>query len=582
MIILKNASEIEGVNYKNMDFLLKIATNNPHRERLENAITDLLHFVEAGAVYVSCNDVQNLVVITFILKQDCGQYAENVPEMLDKIIKLYPDFIFKFIDSKWAAYGFKKCKPYFVQHCTLKELVYFEPGANVFYPNKNVASRLIKKAKKRFHLDIEAAVVSFRNVSIFLRNKKNVEAAFTLHQTLRYIYICASEFLTPEFISSTCLLMHYNYIIDFAPTLKKILDKDIEEDKEIFIMLNDAYNRVVQNQISEPIDSALIAKAKTKVELMQREITSLFAEYTSLCKEKGRELSRQKFLGKSIFNDKIRSNYIVDDALNQISNVISETFKIRSIYCFGYATIHETRNKTKKGNYSDNLPRYHFYLLVVNLETFENALIQNLIRTKFEGRYKVTVLNHSSDYVRKKNKNQQYFFDKIIANGLLIYNNPLYVVYAKNAIVKRDLEFSKKYAENRILIAQQHFSLAQNCFNDDSAMIKKVLYRKTIEQISIGLIYLYLGYYSAKCSLNYLFSLLKYTKEVELPFNLKDEKEKALYMFMTQNPEVSEQNILQNEILEYNKLLEQKCRAYLKYGIQLAESKLGKLEKEGM
>lgn len=563
-----------------MDYILKIAPNNPHRDRLEKAITDLLSFIETGAVYISYSDLNNIVIITFILKQNCSQAAENVPEMLDKIIKIYPDFIFKFIDSKWAGYGFKKCKPYFIQHCTLKELVYFEPGAGVFYPKKNISVRLVKKARKRFCLDIEAAVVSFRNVSIFLRNHKYVEAAFALHQTLRYIYICASEFLTPEFISSTCLLMHYDYVVEFAPSLKKILNKDIQADKEIFVMLNDAYNSVVQNQIADNIDVALIINAKTKVELMQREITRLFAEYTSLCKEKTRELSRQKFLGKSILNDKIRSNYIIDNALSRISNAITETFKIRSIYCFGYATIHKLNPKTEKENYIKNLPDYHFYLLVVNLEPIENALMQRLLRNEFGGRYKVTILNHTSDCVRKKNKNQKYFFDKVIANGILVYNNPLYLVYTKNNIVERDRDFLKKYVDNRILIAQQLFSLAQNCFNDDSATIKKVLYRQTIEQISVGLIYLYLGYYSAKFSINYLFSLLKYTKEVELPFDFKNESEKALYQFMTENAEISRQDDFINEIEEYNKLLEQKCMMFLKYAAKLVENKFEKLENE--
>lgn len=564
----------------NMDCLLKIASGNPHKERLERAIADLLYFIDAGAVYVSYNEVTNVVVVTFILKKNCSQDGDILTQTLDKRTNTYSDFIFKFINSNWAEYGFRKKKPYFIQHCTLKELVYFDSDSEIFYPNKNISKVCIKKAKKRFCIDMEAAVVTFRNVTVYSRNNKTVEAAFALHQTLRYIYICASEFMTPAFISSNCLLIHYDCLIEFAPSIKKILDTDIQADKSILIMLNRAYSAVTQNQNTGIIDQALIARAKVKVELIQKEIKSLFSEYKKLCKEKLRELSHQNFLGKSIFNDKMRSNYILDNALTKISTVLTEAFKIRTIYCFGYATIHNLDKKIKSTHYSENLPRYHFYLLVVYLEPTTNAItsMQSLIRTKFEDQYKITVLNHSSNYVRKKNQNQRYFFDTIIANGLLVYNNPLYLMYAAILDTERDLNFARKYVKGRIQIAQQLFSLAQNCFNDDSAIIKKVLFCKTMEQISIGLIYLFLGYHSGKFSINYLFSLLKYIKEVELPFDFKDTKDKALYQFMSENPEVSKEREKCYDIIQDNQALESKCITFIQYTIELTQNAFEKLE----
>jgi hypothetical protein len=564
-----------------MNYILKITQSNLQGERLKKAITELLNLIKAGAVYVSYHDIRKIIVVTFILKNDDLEDQNILTETVQDFIKSYPDFIFKFINSRWANNGFEKCKPYFFQHCTIKELVYLEPNAKVFYPNKSKSKELIKKARRRFFNDIEAAVVTFRNVSIYSRTNKNIETAFTLHQTLRYIFICASEFLTPEFISSTCLLTHYNYVIDFAPTLKNILNQDIESDLEILIQLNTAYKSIIQNQIIRDIDRALIARAKVKIELIQREVNNLFAEYIDLCKEKTRELNRQNFMGKSIFHHKIRPNYFIDDALSKISNLLTETFKIRSIYCFGYATIHDFDGKLKTKNYSKELPRYHFYLLVINLELVENAIskMQKLVCDKFEDKYKVTILDHTSSYVRKENPHQKYFFDHIIANGLLVYNSPLYLVFSKNFDSKRDMIFSKRYCRKRLLIAQQLFNLAQNCFNDDSIIIKKVLYRKTIEQIAIGLIYLYLGYCSAKISIHYLFSLLKYI-QVDLPFDFKNEKEKQLYQFMTENLEISDHKEDDFDNIENNKMLEQKCIAFFEQANKLTDNAFKKLENE--
>lgn len=565
----------------NMDYLLRIAQNSPHRDRLELAITDLLHFIKAGAIYVSNNRITNVVVITFILRKNCDQDDDTLENTLESKIELYPDFIFKFVSYKKASYGFIKGKPYFIQHCTLKELVYFEPNAKVFYPRKNTSRALIQKAKKRFDTDFEAATVSLRNVSIFARNKKRVEAAFALHQTLRYIYICSSEFMTPEFISSTCLLIHYDYIIDFAPTFKNILNKESQEDKEILDMLNAAYNCIVHNKSFNDIDDALLASAKAKIALMQRELKRLFVEYVALCKEKVRELNRQDFLGSAIFNHKFLPNYIIDSALAEVSTVLAECFKIRSVYCFGYDTFHI--QNMKKESYSKKVPNYHFYLLVVYLEHTEKAILsmQNLIRAKFGNKYKVTILYHNSNYVRKKNQNQKYFFDAIVSNGLLVYNNPQYLAYSETNIVERDLNFAKKYVDYRIMVAQQLFSLAQNCFSDDSVLIKKVLFRKVIEQISIGLVYLFLSYHAGKFSINYLFSLLKYIDEVDLPFDCNDEKERTLYQYLSETTEVSIKKGKGNCNILNNKFLENKCITFFKQAKELSANVFEKLENTG-
>lgn len=275
-----NKNNVQHVKSKIMVYQIKIQENHSQRQRLEKAITDLLHFIEAGSIYVSFSETDDApTIVTFILKKNCGQDGDTLRETAHKLIKLYPDFVFKFINSNWATYGFRKGKPFFIQHCTLKELVYFEPDNKIFYPHTNTSKELLKKAKKRFYKDQESAVVTFRTVSIYTRNNKNVEAAFAMYQTLRYIYICASEFLTSEYIGSTCLLEQYDWVIDFAPSLKNILSKDVETDKEILILLNTAYSCTQYNYSMEAVESRLIDNVKAKIELMQKEVCRLFLEF---------------------------------------------------------------------------------------------------------------------------------------------------------------------------------------------------------------------------------------------------------------------------------------------------------------
>lgn len=568
-----------------MNYPIKIPKSHPDGQRLEKAITDLLHFVEAGSIYVSFSDTENApTIVTFILKKNCGQDDETLREASKKLLRLYPDFVFKFINSIWAVNGFKKGKPYFIEHCTVNEMVYFEPDNKVFYPLANISKELLKKAKKRFHKDNELAVDAFKEVTVHIKNNSSVEAAFAMHQTLRLIYICASEFLTGQFIGTGNLLVQYRRVIDFAPSLKNILNRDVESDKEILIMLNTASSCKQQKHDMGAIEWSLIDRTKTKIELMQKEVCRLFQEYTKTCKQKLEDLSNPHFLGKSIFVNKVPSNYIMDLALSEVSTVIANFFKTRAIFCFGYTVIHEQEEDVKKGYFRKTLPRYHFYLLVLNMENKENAvsLLQSLIREKFQGRYKVTILNHRSHYLRKQSQNQKYFFDTITTNGLLIYNNPLHPIYCKTFGVVRDLEFSKNYWQNRILAAKYFMALIQNSSEPELPLITNQILQQSMKQIMVGLIDLFLGYHPNTFSINYLFSLLNYLDFIELPFDLNIEKERLTCQLLSGNINMLMHRDLKNETKDDSDILYDKCEKFIELALRIGNSEVERIQNQEM
>lgn len=291
-------------------------------------------------------------------------------------------------------------------------------------------------------------------------------------------------------------------------------------------------------------------------------------------------MNNQEFFGQSIFITKIHSNYFIDKALFEISNLIAAFFRTRAIYCFGYTTTHNQDLASNNGNYIKQLPDYHFYLLVLNIEHKENAvyLLQSLIRDKFEGKYRVTILNHRAHYLRKQNQNQKYFFDTVTTNGLLVYNNSLHPVYSKTFCAVRNIECSIKYWENRILVAQQFFGLVQNCSSNDSALIKNALLHQAVEQILFGIIDLFLSYHPNMLSFNYLFSLMEYIPEVEFPFDFTIEKEKELYQLLSANIEMLKHKDIQRDTIEDSKLLEEKCIEFFIDEKGVAENEIKRLE----
>jgi hypothetical protein len=68
-----------------MNYHLKIPESQPMREQLEKAITDLLTFVQAGTIYISNNGDGHLpIIVTFILKKNCGQCGDVLEKMSKK------------------------------------------------------------------------------------------------------------------------------------------------------------------------------------------------------------------------------------------------------------------------------------------------------------------------------------------------------------------------------------------------------------------------------------------------------------------------------------------------------------------
>jgi hypothetical protein len=571
-----------------MDYQLRIPQNHPHRQRLEKAIANLLAFVEAGTIYISNNRDDNLpTIITFILKKNCGQSGDTVLEMSKKIVKWYPDFIFRFINAFRASHGFKRGLPYLIRNCTIDELIYYEPSNKVFFPTNLNPKKLVKKAKLNFSGDKEVALKGFQASLTHINNNQNFEAALEMYMAFWGLFCCYSEFLIGELGEDTKysnLLEEYERVTGFAPHLKNILDYAVPDDKEIIVLLSTAYFCNDQNIPMAAISWTVLERAKQKFELLDKELERLFKVYTKYCKQKKIEFSNQRFLGKSIFTDKIQSNYIMDLALSEVGTVIADFFRTRAIYCFGYTVIHNQDEVIKTGYFRKKLPRYHFYLLVLNMEHKENAasVLQSHIREKFQDRYKVTILNHRVHYLSKQSQNQKHFFDTITTNGLLIYNNPLYPMYCKIFGVARDLEFSKNYWQNRILAAEHFLILVQDSNEPEVSLIINSVLQQCIKQIAAGLIDLFLGYHPNKYSVSYLFALVQYLDIIELPFDLNNEIERVAYQLLSASSDMILHKNLRSENTEDSDFLFGKCEKFFELAEQIGNNEVERIQNSGI
>jgi len=541
-----------------MDYQIRIPDRIPMREQLEEVLYGLLTFIDAGSIYVSYKTGQPAIVTT-ILTKDCRQHGVMLERFSEKLAKDNPDTIFRFFDEKIARQGFKKGSPFLLMHCSLPELVYYEPKGKVFLPQYTNIERLLKKFNKQSTDDLNIATRQFEVYKAYIANNDFENATVSLYSAIWSVYICFAAFFT-GYLEEYFEYPEFDYVYDltnrYAPELTDILDIQTKEGEGILIPLQAVYNSSIKKQPIESVEKSVLEQAEAKYQHLYAELENYYYRYFAGTKMKFTKLNQSLQGGALILKEKLSTNYFVDHALAEISEIIRGFVKVRAIHCFGYLV---TSSNKKQKAFSKELPVYHFYLLVLNSEHRQNIVpeLQALIKKKFTGKYTVTILQHRSQYLRNQAVNQKNFINAVIRNGLEVYNNPEHPFYKIPVAAERDLAFSKNYWGNRMHLAEGFLALVHS----EQPIILNILIQQAVQQIAVGLIDLFMGYHPNIYSTNYLLRLLDCIPELPKLFT-DSEEDYRLQQLLSANIDMLKHKNIGQETVEDSSKLFKKARDF--------------------
>lgn len=392
---------------------------------MEEVLYGLLTFIDAGSIYVSYKTGQPGIVTT-ILKKDCKQHSIMLERFSEKLARENSNTIFRFFDEKIARQGFKKGSPFLLMHCSLPELVYYEPNGKVFIPQYADLERLLKKFNKRSADDLDTATRQFEVYKAHIANNDIDKAVVSLYGAIWSVYTCFAAFFT-GYLEEYFEYPEFDYVYDltnrYAPELRDVLDIQTKEGEEIITPLQTAYNSSIKKHPIEPVEKSVLEQAEAKYQHLYAELENYYYRFFAGTKAKFKGFNQPLHGGALILKEKLSTNYFVDHALAAISEVVRGFVKVRAIYCFGYSV---TSSNKKQKAFSKEVPGYHFYLLVPNSEHRQNIVpeLQALIKKNIAGKYTVTILQHRAQYLRNQAVNQKHFINSVMRNGLELYNNP--------------------------------------------------------------------------------------------------------------------------------------------------------------
>jgi hypothetical protein len=502
--------------------------NHPQQEHLEKVIGLILEFVLVDSIYFSLHleDGINEGIIIVIVGENSPHNWDDISEYCWKIFESYPQFSFRIFDSSWFKDEIKAGNPFFIMHCSSRELLYSSQESSIFSIETLKSKRFLKKSKFRYEIETESSFTFGLNLRHYKNGKNYLQALYTLHQTLKYLYISASWFLSGEWFVTQDLATQQKHLGKFSKSLGKVFDFDVSKEAELLEKLNSSCYAVQNNEQAPEITLEIINVIELKAEWMRQEVKRLFNECQCRCQF-------QFSLGSSSLIEIDQSN-----PLKMISKTITDSIETIGIYCFGQRTISKSLSKTILDVNQVDFESNHFYLFVIVKRYKENftADIADIIKNRTNGKYTVTILLQTNKSLFQKSSDKQYFFYQVIQKAKLIFqSNAKSPCLIFDEIPIRDINSTKRYIQQRNVI-KNIFSVAEAMDWGNVTKVNIFMMHIVVEQTCLGLIRLFLGYNPNHFSLYYLFDLCEYftplTSEI---FPRQTDKDKMLLKLLMCN-----------------------------------------------
>lgn len=480
-----------------------IKKDHPQQTELEKVIELILATTMTSTIYLSphIEEVLNGGIIIVIIGEDSPHAWDDLNDNYWKIFESFPQFSFRIFDADWVKNELKDGNPFFAMHCHSNSLIYSTTESiEVNYTEKLKRKRFLKKAKYQNKSRDFASFILALNVKHYVAVKDYLQAAYVLHQSIKWILIEASIFLTGEYIVEQDLALQQKHVAKYSKELAKLFDFENDEDKKLLELLNAACNHYQERENAPEITKEIVKAAEAKKNSLRTEVTRLFKECICRCRY---EFARTK-------NPLIA----IDEGnpLNLITKIITDTIETSALYCFGQKTSNTSTDISILIDNQVSVESTHYYLFLI-VKQFQNDVLGNVankIKEQSGGRCTVTILMHTKKSLDQKAGDQQHFFYQILQRGNLLYQettNPPYLLFEETPT--RNLKSAKMYVMQRDK-TKAFLMEAEALDGGGATKLHVYMMHLVIEQTCLGLIRLFLGYTPNQFALPYLFELCEY------------------------------------------------------------------------
>ncbi|WP_281227925.1 hypothetical protein [Flavobacterium aquiphilum] len=533
----------------------------PQQKEMEAAISELRSFMDITAVTLHEANVagKSGYILTIILEENSNQIACEMYDWADKIFKRHLEITYRIVNILDVQDYLKNGNLYYVKWY-LSKVVLFKNGEFNFKIQNGLpkTNELLSKAEKK-NIEFIAKAESLKRGAQHYEGTNNHQMAlYTIHQAISLLFHIVGELTMGKPHVNPSLLHHLNLVKNFAPILNTVLNGNNAEDKFMMELL-DKVNSNFPFKAKTRIKKETVKAVHKKLHNLLKTTKKIYQTQLSYCQERIVGFIEPK-KGKANLEEIV----VNDEAV--ITNAITSYLKTEAIYCFN--------NGQTKPN--------HFYLLIFTQKLKDNAVhdLADIIKSKTDGRCTATLLIHPFTELKTKQPDQLYFFLNVKKKGKVLFRAKQTDLISLNQTLNRDYKESKDYLQYRNIIVnnmrgwQDDYEWA--CYSP----LKGVMLHYIIEQICLGMIRLFMGYFPNHFALSYLLEICDYINpKASIFFSRLTEQDRNLFQVLSRSYPTLRYCSTDSFSDKDMDLLEERCNDFAQFANNIVKTELERIEK---
>lgn len=258
----------------------------PEYRTLKRIVKLLLEFIESDSIYFSKSVEESKIgILTVIVSKKSPHYYDEIYEYLWKVFKKHNQFSFCIFDRDCVKDNVKNGNLFFIVNCKESELVYSKANHKPVLKIKKVQlKKLLRKSNERFKMWMAESNTIGRDLKYHRRSDNHLMALYIIHQQFRYLFINVSWLLTGEWTIDESIKVQQEHVSMFSNSLGKVFDPEKKEEWILLKMLDHACKVIQWGKEVKPINEEVVTSASEKLEWMQKEVRTIYQQYTEKTK----------------------------------------------------------------------------------------------------------------------------------------------------------------------------------------------------------------------------------------------------------------------------------------------------------
>lgn len=493
---------------------------------LKSLVNQIIALVEVERIYVHKREKENTckTILTILLANTCTKSPAELLPLISILFAEHQALLFTLHPAHQIKDAISKGNLYFYNICKEDNLLYSASRSDYeLLPTSLNWKESLDNARKQYESE-EEKIKAFTSGADFYLEKENYgQSAFMLHQAIELNYRAIEQFITGKSKITHSIKAHQKYLEPYCKELSSIFLTDRERDLQLLKLLDDAY-LAVRYENSYQIDKLDLSALRVKASEVK---LAAFKTYQQLLTrfQKRTETSSSLQTSTQIGQENSDHNQPLAkyDVPVSLINQITGAFAVESIFCFGKRIFSNTRTSPFSNVEVDQTHQLHYDLLIITSAEPVSSLanLQSIINADTESGYSVLLLAYSVESAIRALQLKNRFFHKAMHQSAQIYKKQgciqLYAMqdYDQTDMSSRcDLNWKQRYFR-----AEAFMDAAECIWIDQEETVVLSLISQAVEQLCLGLIYVFLGCRPKQHSLSHLFDLcLNFTTLVDTIF----------------------------------------------------------------